>query len=243
MRDNDKNSCFDLKELTLFVKKELGDTGYDYDEISNHLNICEECSEIVENVKSFYFIETEDIPDFSSSEKSLTLISFKYIFKEKFSLIRSKIGVMFGHFFGSGYSIASGTTISRGSNPVMRFGPTIVLSGVALLLGLSILFNFTSQDIISNDNILTHKEQVNTQQLAFNNPVLDNYYEEFVYSNPILHNYYKGIKNQINQSKHELGKTYLLADPTDDLVGHFVDDLAVDNLVNVRDDGILYAVI
>jgi len=157
MRNIDKNTCFDLKQLSLFVKKELD--ADDYKEISNHLNNCEECSETVENVKSFYFVDTEAIADFSPSEKKLTLITFKHIFKENLSLLRSKMRTVLNSLISSSSNIGSGISynsnissgispgsnigsdiiISRGSNPVLTFYTSVFLI-LAMIFSVSILF-------------------------------------------------------------------------------------------------------
>ena len=190
MRKIDKNTCFDLKQLSLFVKSELSDG--DLDKISKHLEDCAGCSETVENVKSFYFIDSEEkLADFSSSKKELTFISFKYILKEKFALLANKIGEGLTPLSSSSSNIGSRTVISSGSKPVLNFSTSVILSIIAMFFCISILYSPISRGLILNKE--TTKDENDSEQLVYKSFIAYKYKEKNHKKNRDMHTY--GILN------------------------------------------------
>jgi len=98
MKDERRNNCFELSTLSNYVKQNLEQDQSNL--IKNHLQGCEECEDLVENISCFY--STEEVDDFDSSSGRLSIISLKYIFKNKLAKLNAN-----GMSFFSGFQMSS----------------------------------------------------------------------------------------------------------------------------------------
>ncbi len=167
MKDNDKHTCFDLRELSLFVKGEIDQNKAEI--IEQHLTECFDCAETVEEVKSFYVIESEEsierLKDFKSSSKSLSFISYKFIVSNFFQSLKLNIA----NVFKASDGFVTGVQVSKGANPILRFGPAIALSMFAVIYCFSILDN-----PVSNSSSIVIGNESNSVIASYQNELKDN---------------------------------------------------------------------